>query len=75
MEIDEKQIYPEKDQIKVKRGEVVAFSGNTGGSGGPHLHFEVRENETEEALNPLAFIPPIDDINPHISGSGSIISE
>ena len=49
------------NQIPVSKGEVVALSGNTGGSGGPHLHFEVRDTQTEEALNPLAFLVPIAD--------------
>ncbi len=49
------------NQIPIKRGDVVAFSGNTGGSGGPHLHFEVRDTQTEEALNPLAYLVPIPD--------------
>lgn len=39
-------------QFPVKKGEVIAKSGNTGGSGGPHLHFELR-GQDEEALNPM----------------------
>ncbi len=49
------------NKLPVSKGEVVALSGNTGGSGGPHLHFEVRDTKTEEALNPLAFLVPIAD--------------
>ena len=40
-------------QIPVHKGEQIAFSGNTGGSSGPHLHFELRDTKTERALNPL----------------------
>ncbi len=50
------EFFPAKDAVKVSRGEVVAYSGNTGGSGGPHLHFEVRDTRTEEPLNPMRFI-------------------
>ena len=48
-------LYPSPDQFKVTRGQLVAFSGNTGGSFGPHLHFEIRDTKTEEPLNPLEF--------------------
>ena len=48
-------LYPSAEQFKVTRGQLVAFSGNTGGSFGPHLHFEIRDTKTEEPLNPLEF--------------------
>ena len=45
----------EPKQIPVKRGDLIAYSGNAGSSGGPHLHFDVRDTETGNALDPLEY--------------------
>lgn len=42
-------------QFPVTKGQFIAYSGNTGGSAGPHLHFEIRDTETGNNLNPWLF--------------------
>ncbi|MBJ6116626.1 M23 family metallopeptidase [Pontibacter sp. BT310] len=50
----ELELFFEKDEFPVKRGQVIGLSGNTGGSGGPHLHFEIRDAQ-DRLYNPLRY--------------------
>ncbi|MFH1160921.1 MAG: M23 family metallopeptidase [bacterium] len=49
------------EKIKVKKGELVGYSGNSGSSVGPHLHFEIRDARNQEPLDPIAFGIPLQD--------------
>jgi hypothetical protein len=44
-----------KEHIYVKKGQLIGYTGNSGSSGGAHLHFELRNTKTENIINPLLF--------------------
>ncbi|MFK8060209.1 MAG: M23 family metallopeptidase [Polaribacter sp.] len=58
-------LFFKNNKFPVKKGEVIAFSGDTGSSGGPHLHYEIRNTKTENIINPLIFgLKPEDTKSP-----------
>ncbi len=61
------EVYPEEDDLIVEQGEMIAYSGKTGGFIPAHLHFEIRDTKTENPINPLLFGYDIKDtIHPTI---------
>ncbi len=46
-------IFLKENQIKVTKGQIIAYSGRTGGFVAPHLHYEIRDTKTEKIINPL----------------------
>ena len=62
----EVELKPAIAALIVKKNEVIAFSGNTGDSDGPHLHFEIRDRASEEPINPLHFGLKVNDIVPPV---------
>ena len=51
----------QKGKMIVKKGDTIAFTGNSGSSGGPHLHFELRNTKTQKPINPVQFPFDIED--------------
>ena len=56
------QLYPETTELKLEKGEVIAYSGSTGGFVGPHLHFEIRDSSARP-INPMFFGITVNDDN------------
>jgi len=51
----EVQVNPSASELPIKKGEIIALSGRTGGFMGPHLHFEIRDSASEKTINPFLF--------------------
>ncbi|CAM3662023.1 secreted M23/M37 family peptidase [Flavobacterium saliperosum S13] len=78
------EIFPLSDELKITKDQIVAFSGNSGSSGGPHLHFEIRDSKTEQIINPMFFgfdiqmpdtkAPVINDLVAYAIGDSSVVN-
>lgn len=51
----EVETYLSPEILQLKSGDIIAYTGNTGGSAGPHLHYEIRDTQSEKIINPMAF--------------------
>ncbi len=54
------ELFPKSGTLEVKKGSVIGYSGNTGGSSGPHLHFEIRDSKARP-MNPMSFGMDVED--------------
>jgi hypothetical protein len=77
--VKQKQIEQQKNEIElflkptelvVKKNDVIGFTGNSGSSQAPHLHFEIRDEKTEVPVNPLLWYSIPDKVKPVITHIG-----
>jgi len=62
------ELFPSAGELPVSKDEIIAYTGNSGSSGGPHLHFEIRDGASQKIINPLLFGYDVKDFfRPRIS--------
>ena len=59
-------------QMPVSKGQVIALSGHTGAVAGPHVHFEIRDTQTEQTINPSLFGLGVHDNIPPVLGTACV---
>jgi hypothetical protein len=67
---NEIELFPKPNELPIKMGEIIGYTGNSGSSTGPHLHFEIREEKSEIPINPLLVYDVKDNVKPMIMSIG-----
>ncbi len=67
---NEIELFPKPNELPVKKAEIIGYTGNSGSSTGPHLHFEIREEKSEMPINPLLVYDVKDNVKPIITSIG-----